>query len=291
VGRSLLTTKGQPEGTSEITGEAQASPSLSILAGSIDGLTRLTIERTQPAMDALRSQIAQTQRTREGEDASVVLPSLFGKNMRMPVANVQEVIRAVSFGVDANDLGTPNTVTAEIQSSITLDVDEVNKQTVRELLASMTQTAERPSTVSAAPTDLNGTPVKNEFIGQSETESKDRTPKLVPDDARRTEKQQPAVTGDPSLMNSLKDTFDESMKIVSATKSSIERPSPAVTEQNEEQTTIEPTPAAVPPQPLEVKSEKKTRVARPISDNDSTGKENRISTDGSEIVTSPIIDE
>ncbi|MBP6671827.1 MAG: flagellar hook-length control protein FliK [Bacteroidetes bacterium] len=279
-----LNSDGQTDGTSEISGETQSSPSLSILAGSIDGLTRLTIERTQPAMDALRSQVAQTQRTREGDDASMILPSLFGKNMRMPVANVQEVIRAVSFGVDANDLGTPLDVTAKMQSPITLDVDEVNKQSAREMLASMTQSTEKPTSTTPVPSALNGFSVKNEVVGQTESYTNDRVPKAVLDDARRTEKQPSASTGNSALLNSLKDSFDEAMKIVTASKSSTERSSAAAAEQNEERSSVETTPASVPQQPLEVKSEKKTRDARPINQNDASGEENRISADGSAVV-------
>ncbi len=276
--------EGQAEGTSEITDEMQSSPSLSILAGSIDGLTRLTIERTQPAMDALRSQVAQTQRTREGEDASMILPSLFGKNMRMPVANVQEVIRAVSYGVDANNLGTPNDVTAKMQSSITLDVDEVNKQTARELLASMTQSTEKTSATSPVPSALNGLSVKNELVAQTESDTNDRIPKAAADDARRTEKQPSASSGNSALLNSLKDSFDEAMKIVTASKTSTERSSAAAEQLNEERSSVEPSPVSVPQQPLEVKTDKKARVARPNNESDASFEENRISDDGSAVV-------
>lgn len=158
-GTIAVAAEATEEGTVE---NAADSPTpVSILAGSIDGLTRLTVERTQPAMEALRSQLSQIQRPREGEDATIILPSLFGKNMRMPVVNVQEVIRAVSHGFDPLNLGTANDLVAKEHSSITLDAEEMKKQTAQELINSLMQSNENLSAVTADQSMLNNAVVQN----------------------------------------------------------------------------------------------------------------------------------
>ena len=256
AGELAVAAEAAENGTSENSVDVQAP--VSILAGSIDGLTRLTMERTQPAMDALRSQLAQIQRPREGEDASMILPSLFGKNMRMPVANVQEVIRAVSHGFDPQNLGTANDLVAKEHSSITLDAEEVKKQTARELISSLMQTGEDipvdrtdrsiPNTLPVQITSLNGhieldteqtqgtsvlqmkepaVPQKNGSETSAEPEQRGRTLHAVVDDGRRTEDRQNPSGGRTASLTALNEIVDETVTVVSA-KVSQQIPSAAI---------------------------------------------------------------
>lgn len=120
----------------------QSAP-VSILAGSIDGLTRLTMERTQPALDALKAHLAQMQRLKEGEESSLILPSLFGRNLRMPVGNIQEIIDAVSFNAQPRPLTMD---VSEPQVPIILDIEAAADASAAEILLPQSAPSAAPNT-------------------------------------------------------------------------------------------------------------------------------------------------
>ncbi len=245
--------------------ETVPTPPISILAGSIDGLTRLTMERTQPAMDALKSQLGQTQRPRDGEDASMILPSLFGKNMRMPVANVHEIIQAVSLNTNSKILGKTSELKAKEQSSITLDAEGVKAQSARQLLASLTESV--ASVSELRPVDGKGiqqqNASENEYI---ELDIKKTSPVPVPiTDAKNAPHREAAA----ATVNSFKKEIEEVLTAVSKSVSEIAvKDISAESEQSVEQPRVVAEYTAAPQQKPNVErtGEKKGKTVRSFTE-------------------------
>ncbi len=257
-------------------GSTEAVPTISILAGSIDGLTRLTMEKTQPAMDALKSQLAQTQRPREGQDASMILPSLFGKNMRMPVANVHDIIQAISYNGNPQALGKPTELKAKQQSAITLDAEGVKEQAARQLLASLTDSINSVSDL--APTPVQGVPqsadAANEYIELDL--KKTPTVRSAETDAA-AEIKRPNAESAAAAVNAFKKEIDEAVSAAAKTLSEITSvKNTAETEQPVEQPHVvaEYTPPVQQPKPAGERTvEKKGKQVRTFSEEHSVTNE------------------
>ncbi|MFZ4619120.1 MAG: flagellar hook-length control protein FliK [Bacteroidota bacterium] len=211
-------TEASVEGTgAAVEVPTESAPTISILAGSIDGLTRLTMEKTQPAMDALKSQLAQTQRPRDGQDASMILPSLFGKNMRMPVANVHDIIQAISFNGNPQALGKPTELKANDQSAITLDAEGVKEQTARQLLASLTNSIDSISDLK--PTPVEG--VSESAAIENETIELDLKKTPAASTAPAAEIKRPSIESAASAVNAFKKEMDEAVSAAAKALSEI----------------------------------------------------------------------
>ncbi len=274
------------------TADPENAAPVSILAGSIDGLTRLTMERTQPALEALKAHLAQMQRLKEGEESSLILPSLFGRNLRMPVGNIQEIIDAVSFN------SKPRALAMDIpqpEAPIMVDTDAVTDASV----AGVALTSAMSGSIADAQRSAEVSPAQRSAMteGKIELDVANGLPvpkALVQTDGQESSLQHPAAGGRSEEANadSPKRTFDQETAVISKSVNTTALKNILSDEQQSaEQTRIVPEYAAAPtvkPRVSEQVQEKKGRNVRSTSDEKSSAAEQRNVTEEHSVTSVPV---